>query len=190
MLYIRSGTALLLMLLLALSACTLGQEERRAAALQGENARQTQLLAQRYPIIVVEPVAISVDMARVYPLAARSCQSSAINTLKAKKAFELVHHTRPEKPGSTALLVRSKITDMRLAPKNSGPRSGAAAGNTYLNLDVQLIDATTKKVLQHKQLSTTALPAPVNEIQNKDKDIAVAMGAILGEYVFAAIPAP
>ncbi|NLZ17374.1 MAG: hypothetical protein GX087_06535 [Desulfobulbaceae bacterium] len=190
MLYIRSGAALLLALLLVLPACTLRQEERRAAVTQGTNARQAQLLAQRYPIIVVEPVAISVDMAKAYPLAARSCQSSAINTLKAKKAFELVHHTKPDQPGSTALLVRSKITDMRLATKSSGPRGGATAGNTYLNLDVQLVDATTEKVLQQKQLSSTALSAPINEMQNKDKDIAVAMGAILGEYVFAAMPAP
>ena len=75
--------AILLALTFVLPACAPRKENTTPhLTAQVKHVRQAQPLEQRYGIIVVEPVAITVDMARQYPQAARSCQSSAIRTLQ------------------------------------------------------------------------------------------------------------
>ena len=163
MLYTKIGFGLLLALAFTVSGCTFSQKDSVGLAAQEKNLRQpqTQTLSQRYRIIVVEPVAIPVEMSKQYPQTARSCQSSAISALKAKEAFTLVHHTAPKDPASPVLLVRSKITDMRLTSKISRLWAGSTAASSYMNMDVQLVDADSKKILHLKQLSTiSAVPAP------------------------------
>ena len=190
MLYGKISFGLLLALVLAFSGCASRQEDSARPAAQEQNLRQTQSLDHRYRIIVVEPVAIPVEMAKQYPQAARSCQRSAIAALKSREAFKLVHHTAPEKPASPVLLVRGKITDMRLTSKINRLWPGSAADSSYINMDVQLVDASTKKILQEKQLSTiSAVPVASGPAKSGESDITQAMGALMGEYVFAVMPA-
>lgn len=178
---------------LILSACATSQEEGiqlPKTRTQTKSTRQERaLLPQRYQIIVVEPVAIPVGMVKKYPLAARTCQSSTIAALRAKKAFELVHHTAPDKAASPVLLVRCQITDMRLTTRNNRLWAGSPANSSYINMDVQLVDAASQKILQEKQLSTiSAAPASPKTATGGDSEITKAMGALLGEYVFSIMP--
>lgn len=179
--------------LLVLSACVTRQEEGiqlPETRTQTKSTRQEQaLLPKRYQIIVVEPVAIPVGMVKKYPLAARTCQSSTIAALRAKKAFELVHHTAPAKAASPVLLVRCQITDMRLTSRNSRLWAGSSPNSSYINMDVQLVDGASQKILQEKQLSTiSATPASSKSARGGDSEITKAMGALLGEYVFSIMP--
>ena len=91
----KYGIALLLSLILAsLPGCTAG-----APGSQANKIQQDPPIERRYQILVVEPVAISSDLASRYPQAARTCQRQAIKTLKARQSFRLVHHSSPKQPG-------------------------------------------------------------------------------------------
>ena len=194
MLYTKIGFGLLLALALTLPGCAPRQEDSVRLAAQEKNLRLSQVLAQNYRIIVVEPVAIPVEMAKQYPQTARSCQSNAIIALKASKMFVMVDHTAPGEPASPVLLVRSKITDMRLTSKISRLWAGSTAASSYINMDVQLVDASSREVLQEKQLSTisavpAASPTSSGPVKGGEKDISEAMGALVAEYGTAVMPA-
>ncbi len=191
----KIGFGLMLALALALSGCALRQEDSARPALQEKQQRPSQFLAQNYRIIVVEPVAIPVEMARQYPQVARSCQRNTIAGLKARQMFKLVDHTAPEESAIPVLLVRSKITDMRLTSKTGRLWAGSSAASSYINMDVQLVDADTREVVHENQLSTiSAVPAPSptaspsGPAKSGEKDISEAMGALVAEYVVAVMP--
>ncbi len=181
--------AILLALTFVLPACAPRKENTTPhLTAQVKHVRQAQPLEQRYGIIVVEPVAITVDMARQYPQAARSCQSSAIRTLQEKSAFDLVHHTAPAKKNSPVLLVRSKITDMRLNAPNSSLKGKPPAGSSYINLDARLIDGATKKVLREKQLTVTSSFLAASNDAGRKNALAEALGENLAEYIYLVMP--
>ncbi|MDO5673633.1 MAG: hypothetical protein Q4G66_01760 [bacterium] len=195
MLYAKIGLSLLLALALTFPGCAARKEDSARPTVQEKNPRPALTLQQWYRTIVVEPVAIPVEMAKQYPQAARSCQRNTIAGLKAGQMFTLVDHTAPEEPAFPVLLVRSKITDMRLTSTISRLWAGSAAASSYINMDVQLVDAETRKVVHEKQLSTiSAVPAPTptassGPAKSAEKDISEAMGALVAEYVVGVMPA-
>ena len=152
-----------------------------------------QQLDRHYHIVVVEPVAISADLANRFPKSARFCQKYAIEALEAKRRFKLVHHTAPHEPEGSVLLVRTRVTDMRLPSRSRGP-----VGSSYIVMDVRLVDAESDELLQQQQLTAIAelAKAAVGRGKQKaremvsggDKDLRRVMGEMLAEYVLEVMP--
>lgn len=179
----KYGIALLLSLILAsLPGCTAGAPGSQA----NKKIQQDSPIERRYQIVVVEPVAISSDLASRYPQAARTCQRQAIKTLKARQSFRLVHHSSPKQPDAPVLLVKSRITDMRLRSSDGKAPAGASASPcSYVNLDVHLVDGASQTVLLEKHL--TAIPSADGR-QKAEPDPVRAIGQMLAEYVLGVMP--
>ena len=120
-------SACLTALALALSACSGGPQ---AAPERKEQAGQA--LARECATVVVEPVAISADLAKRHARAARICQKSALDALAADGRFALAHHTMPDEPTRPVLLVKSRITDLRL--RDGAGRADAPPAEDYIPL--------------------------------------------------------
>ena len=184
-------TLVLLALVVALTACGHRNGNKPGLKQPPEDTRQNlyQPLAQKYAIVVVEPVAISFELARRYPQVARACQKHTIQRLSDFKVFKLVNHTAPDKPDSPMLLVRTRITDMRLSTQKGSVRPEDGAYD-YISMDVKLVDAITLDVLQEQHLSTVT---SIDEADRESKsgphsDPVLALSKKLADYVLAVMP--
>ena len=184
-----------LVCLAGLTACPAknsGSKEPPPPTVDQQTPRYQQL-DQHFQIVVVEPVAISAELAERYPKSARFCQRYALEALEAKRRFKLVHHTAPQEPDGTVLLVRTRVTDMRLPSRSRGP-----VGSSYIVMDVRLVDAAHDKVLQQQQLTAIAELAKAavgrgarkarEMLSGGDKDLRRVMGEMLAEYVLEVVP--
>ena len=191
------GVLALLMLLVVLTACPQNGRKPDPEQTLTENRQPLyQPLDQRYAIVVVEPVAISFELARRYPQVARACQKQIIQRLSGFKAFKLVNHTAPDKPDAPMLLVRTRITDMRLSNlKGSAPPEDGPCD--YISMDVKLVDAITLNILQERHLSSVASAEGADKESKSGSsssyrelvsDPVQALSKKLADYVLAVMP--
>ena len=84
------------------------------------------------------------------------------------------------------LLVKSRITDMRLRSSDGKAPAGASASPcSYVNLDVHLVDGASQTVLLEKHLA--AIPSADGR-QKAEPDPVRAIGQMLVEYVLGVMP--
>lgn len=177
---------LCVVLLVLITACA-GKEVKSDAKAEKD---QEPLLAKPYRVIVVEEFQTTAEVAKDYPQATRECQANTVWALQAKKAYQAVESGRAaaaRRDGT--LVVKAKVTDMRIVSGAARIWGGAFAGSSFMEVDLTLIDAATNATVRTKKLSSANNPWAAAWVGgSSDHSLPADMGKIVAEYVHSVIP--
>ena len=146
-------------------------------------------LKEHYDNIIFRNFTCCAQFQRDYPYALTSCKESIISRLQSKMAYQHVADNTNKKLSGKNILVDMKIVDMRIASGSARFWGGAFAGNSFMDVLLELWDADTKEVVHRKVLSTTnnAFAAAWN-FGASDRSLPSDFGTLIGEYIFRIVP--
>jgi hypothetical protein len=124
-----------------------------------------------------------------YPYACDNCKAAIIAQLQSKKTYKTVtddvSHSLPGK----SVFVDMKVVDMRIAGTQARIWGGAFAGNSYMDVLLELKDAESEVVVHKKVLSTTnSAMAAAWTFGASDRSLPSDLGTLMGEYIFQVVP--
>jgi len=112
-----------------------------------------------------------------------------ISQLQSKGAYQHVTDDTNKKLSGKNVLVDMKIVDMRIASGSARFWGGAFAGNSFMDVLIELRDADTEEVVHRKVLSTSnnAFGAAWS-FGGSDRSLPSDLGTLIGEYIFRIVP--
>lgn len=164
-----------------------GVEKIQLASIDNIPVREP--LKTNYDNIIIRSLEASDQIKKDYSYAAISCKAFIISQLKSKKAYRHVSDDDTKSfPGKT-VLVDMKIIDMRITSGAARFWGGAFAGNSFMDILLELRDADTKEVVHRKVLSTSnnAFGAAWN-MGSSDRSLPSDFGTLIGEYIYKIVP--
>ena len=124
-----------------------------------------------------------------YPYACETCKASIISQLQSKKTYENVTDDVNQSFPGKSVFVDMKVVDMRIAGTQARIWGGAFAGNSYMDVLLELRDADSQEVLHKKVLSTTnSAIAAAWSFGASDRSLPSDLGILIGEYIFRIVP--
>lgn len=170
-----------------LSACG-GQEAQpeQAEAPQASAAK----LNKKYTDIFCYAFEATPQIAKDYPNAVETMQKSMIDSLEMKNQYDRVGMLkRNQKLRKDTLLVKAKVTDLRIVSGAARMWGGVFAGSSGIELTMQLIDGTTGKEIRKEVLnsSVNAWGATYSS-GSSDRSLPDDMGKIMANYITAIMP--
>jgi hypothetical protein len=186
----RFTAVLSFLLLLTLSACGPAANTSSKKEDSAKPAAEDLPLAQKYDNIVVLDFESTPQLAMDYPEASGECQGNLVTSLFVTKIFKSVQPgSTTEGYGGKTLLVRGKIKEMRIVGTAARVWGGFMAGSSYMNIELQLIDAVTKKVVRKKDINSQNNPFGAEWTSgSSDRSLPSDMGRIIAEYIVAITP--
>ena len=185
-----------LMLLVLMTSCA--GKEVKSDAQAGSEAKsdakaasvQDPPLAKPYRVIVVAEFETSAEIAKDYPNATQECQANTISALKEKKFYQAVESGKaPMARRDGTLLVKAKVTGMRIVSGHARMWGGAFTGSSFMEVDLTLIDSATNTVVREKKLSSANNPWAAAWVGGaSDQSLPADTGKMLAEYVHSVIP--
>jgi hypothetical protein len=145
-------------------------------------------LDKKYDVLLLQKVDMDPKLEADYPTAAEEYRGSLLTDLREKKRFKEVE------PGETknapgGLIVKSKVTSLRIVSGAARFWGGAFAGSSDMSIEVKLVDANTGNVLREKLLSSANNPyAAAWAFGSSDRSLPYDMGKIVSAYILAIIP--
>ncbi len=142
-----------------------------------------------YEAVLLQNVDIDSKLAADYPTAADEYQASLLADLREKNRFKEVDKG-DSKDGKAALLVKSKVTSLRIVSGAARFWGGAFAGSSDMSIEVKLVDSKTGNVLREKVLSSANNPyAAAWAFGSSDRSLPTDMGKIVSAYILTVVPA-
>jgi hypothetical protein len=124
-----------------------------------------------------------------YPYACENCKASIIAQLQSKKIYKNVTDDVSQNLPGKSVFVDMKVVDMRIAGTQARIWGGAFAGNSYMDVLLELRDADSEVVVHKKVLSTTnSALAAAWTFGASDKSLPTDLGTLMGEYIFRIVP--
>ncbi|MCI5119622.1 MAG: DUF4410 domain-containing protein [Candidatus Electrothrix sp. AUS4] len=175
-----------MLILILLSACA-SQKTGTDATVQ--NTQADIPLTSKYDNIVFYEFETTDEIKNDYPEAANECLASAMSGLLMKNVYKKVAKSNDSNHSGLTLLVKTKIPEMRIVSTGARIWGGALAGSSYMNMEIEFIDAASGKVLRTKSISSSsnAFAAAWTGGSN-DKSLPADMGKILADYIVATVP--
>lgn len=178
-----SRTTLLFTLLLLCSCAT------------GSSVQNTQTtvpdtpLAKSFDTIVFSDFETTDQLKTDYPEATGQCLSSAMSHLMMKKKYKTVGVNKGAAKNASTLIIHAKINDMRIVSTSARIWGGFFAGQSYINMEIELIDAASGTVLRKKDLSSSNNAFAATWVGgSSDQSLPSDMGGILAEYISSVVP--
>ena len=124
-----------------------------------------------------------------YPNAREACKASIISQLLSKKAYENVTDDVNQSLPGKSVLVDMRVVNMRIAGTQARFWGGAFAGNSFMDVLLELRDADSKEVVHKKVLSTSnSAFAAAWSFGASDRSLPSDLGTLIGEYIFRIVP--
>lgn len=180
---VKALGVLLVLLLLVSCGGKQSQPEQAAAPVQK--------LEKNYETLLFAPFTTTPEIARDYPQAAAELQHSMMTALQMENSFKKVDTIAEGVPaGENTLLVKANITDMRIVGGAARFWGGAMAGSSGLEMDLQLIDGASDRVIRNEKLSSWNNPFGAAWTGGStDNSLVADMGKISARYIIDAMPA-
>lgn len=168
-----------LFLLLVFSACGGGSAVKSDEGLPKETP-----LEKKYNKIVFKKFQVDPKIEADYPGVVADCENTAITAIKSKNIFNVVEMENAGTKHTDTLLVKTRITNLRIVSGSARFWFGAAAGGSDMSLLMELIDASTGNVVREKALSTGNNPfAAVMTGGGTDRSLSSDLGKMVAEYI-------
>ena len=147
-------------------------------------------LNTKYRNIIIGNFKSSEQIQKDYPRAVLDCKTYIIEQLKSKNAYKNVSNDTSKTFPGKSVIVNLDITDMRITSGAARFWGGAFAGNSFMDVLLEVQDAATKEVVHKKVLSTSnnAWGASFSG-GSTDQSLPADFGLLIGEYIFKNIPA-
>ena len=127
--------------------------ESKSATL--ESVQQAKPLNTSFNNVIFEELKTTDVIKKDYSEALDEFEKSVVSNLKGKNAFARVERDTGAKLPGKSLRVRVKIPDMRIASFGARFWGGALAGNSFMNVELELVDAASGKVLRTETISSS-----------------------------------
>ena len=160
------------------------------AAEKNDQSEVVQKLAKRYDQAFVEPFTIAPEYGKDYPDATATLQRSMMEGLKAGHRFTRVEMlTRGKRLPGRALIIKADITKLRITSTAARFWGGPFVGSSGIELELQLVDGATGKVVRTKKMSSwnSSWAASWN-FGASDRSLLDDVGKIMAKYILQAIP--
>ena len=154
-------------------------------------APSVEKLAKNYDTLLFSAFTTKTEINKDYPEAADTLQHSMMTALKTGKQFKKVGTTAQNKPstGDKTLLIKADITELRIVGGAARMWGGAFAGSSGVELDLQLIDGATNKVVRKEKMSSwNSAWAASWTGGTSDTSLLDDMGKILAKYIVESMP--
>lgn len=146
-------------------------------------------LAKQYDTLLFSPFTANAEIATGYPQAAKELQHSMMTTLQMGKQFKKIDIVSDNQPADgKTLIIKANITDLRIVNGAARFWGGAMAGSSGVELNLQLIDSATQKVIRDEKMSSwnNAFGAAWS---GSDNTLLDDMGKIVAQNVIDSMPA-
>jgi hypothetical protein len=159
---------------------------------QEESAVQTptvQPLEKKYSELIIYEIETTPELKKDYEQELKDCQTTLVNYLLEKNKYKRVESVKNnETYGSSALLVKIKVSDMRIASFASRFWVGAMAGSSYMNIQMNLVDAVTGNSVRDMDFNSTnsAVAASWN-LGATDRSLPANMAETMADYLDKAV---
>jgi hypothetical protein len=142
-------------------------------------------LAKSYEKIILQKFEIDQALEKNYPGVTITCESTTMNELLKVSSISKIEKARASSVRhSGALLVRTRVTTLRLSGNNAGNQNAASE----MAVNVRLIDSATGRILREKDLSTLiSLSTSSSDSGNSDQVLPYELGRIIANYVASAL---
>jgi len=178
-------------LIVALSGCATGKSA------QQEESDKTQAptvspLNRAYSDIFVFEIEATPALKKDYEEDIKECRSVLLTSLMMKNKYKRVEpgNSNETYNGKTALLVRIKLIDMRIASFGARFWAGPFAGNSFMHTRMSLVDASTQNILREEEFnSANSVWAASFNWGATDRSRPSDMGKIMAEYLEKVVPA-
>lgn len=156
-----------------------------------ETVRNEPKVASGYVNIVLNPVRVSPQMAQDYPSTASELLVSFLSQLKNKNTYKHVAEfdAGSKKYAGKTLIADIEVVDMRIVSANARIWAGPMAGASYMDVYLKLTDASTKKVVHEKVITTNNNAFASSWAIGSENSLPMDMGKIVGEYLATVVPA-
>lgn len=178
-------------LLFAFSACGGGSAVKSEPAPSADSAAAPSAagpkeapLGKKYDRIVFQQFEYDPQIEADYPGAVAECEKSALEAVIAKKIFTSAARETTGAKQAGALVVKARITNLRIVSTGARMWGGAFAGSSEMSLQMQLIDASSGTVVREKTLSTNNNPWAASWTGgSSDRSLPTDLGKMVAEYL-------
>ncbi len=128
------------------------------------------------------------EIAKDYPQAAKEIQHTMMASLQMEDRFKkVVTASEGQPPTGETLIIKADVTDLRIVSTSARIWGGPMAGSSGIELNLQLIDSATQKVIREEKISSwnNAWGASWS---GSDNTLLADMGKLTAQYVIDAMP--
>nr|WP_320191363.1 hypothetical protein [uncultured Desulfobacter sp.] len=146
-------------------------------------------LEKHYGEIIVYELETTPVLKKDYEQALKDCQSTLISSLLKRNKYKKVEAAKSTVTyDSAALLVKIKVSDMRIASFGARFWGGAFVGNSYMYMRMKLLDAETGEIVRDKDFnSTNNSIAATWSFGANDRSLPTDMAVIMADYLDKAV---
>lgn len=183
------GCILAVLAVVALGGCATSQEGKQAESTV--QAPPVAPLAKPYGEIFVYEIETTPALKSDYAEALKDCQSTLVIALLRKNKYKKVESARSsETYGKPALLVKMRVSDMRIASFGARFWGGALAGSSFMNIRMALVDAETQQTVREEDFnSSNNAFAAAWMMGSNDRSLPADMAEIMAAYIDKAVQA-
>ena len=161
--------------------------ESKSATL--ESVQQAKPLNTSFNNVLLEELKTTDVIKKDYSEALDEFEKSVVSNLKSKNAFARVERDTGAKLPGKSLRVGVKIPDMRIASFGARFWGGALAGNSFMNVELELVDAASGKVLRTETISSSNNAwGAAYAFGSSDRSLPTDMGQVVAEYLYTVVP--
>jgi hypothetical protein len=173
--------------LFAFSACGGGSAVKTDAGASADSSAAVSKetpLDKKYDRIIFQKFEYDPQIEVDYPGAVAECEKSALEAVIAKKIFTSAVEETAGAKSAGALLVKAKVTNLRIVSTGARMWGGAFAGSSEMSLQMKLIDAASGAVVREKELSTNNNPWAASWTGgSSDRTLPTDLGRMVAEYL-------
>lgn len=141
-------------------------------------------LGKKYEKIVFKKFEFDPKIQADYPGAIAECEKSALTATMAKKIFPSVEKETAGVKYTGALLVKSRVKNLRIVSNAARMWGGPFAGSSEMSLQITLIDASSGAVVKESELSTNNNPWAASWAWgSSDRSLPDDLGKMVAEYL-------
>lgn len=188
----RRELAVLVYLIIAIAVVGLGGCATSGGGKQEKSAVQAPPvtpLEKHYGEIIVYELETTPELKTDYEQALKDCQSTLISSLLKRNKYKRVEAADSNQTyESSVLLVKIKVSDMRIASFGARFWGGALAGNSYMYMRMALVDAQTGDLVREEDFnSTNNSYAAAWNFGASDRSLPTDMAEIMADYLDKAV---
>ncbi|HDQ04437.1 MAG TPA: hypothetical protein ENN23_07745 [Deltaproteobacteria bacterium] len=140
-------------------------------------------LEKVYKKIILQKFEVAHDLQKEYPQIILTCEATAMNELLKYNAAPIIQKAHTSTSREThALIVRTRITRLRLASSSALSVTGAPREKSAMTAEVLLIDAKTRNALRKITLSTADIPTSPG-LKVSEREMPSVLGKLIAEYI-------
>jgi hypothetical protein len=177
---VRLNSVLSCVLLFIFSLCVLSCSGT-IRSFEGHDLKKDTPIWKNYKKIIFQKFEIDPDLEKDYPDATAACENTAMNELLKKSSITTIQKARVSASReSDTLIIRTTVTTLRMSSGISHSLDGTSTGNSEMAVDIQLVDATSRRIIREKSISTANTTSPAT---GSDLSLPSDLGRLIADYI-------